>query len=98
MISLNTLISELRMIGLVYSRKLNKLGVNTVGDLLYHIPRRYEDYSLQVKIKSLEKGVKVSVRGTITSIFNIYSKYGKKLQKAVLTDDTGNIEILWNPK
>ncbi|OGG26924.1 hypothetical protein A2960_02145 [Candidatus Gottesmanbacteria bacterium RIFCSPLOWO2_01_FULL_39_12b] len=95
MISLNTLISELRMIGLVYSRKLNKLGVNTVGDLLYHIPRRYEDYSLQVKIKSLEKGVKVSVRGTITSIFNIYSKYGKKLQKAVLTDDTGNIEIIW---
>lgn len=95
MISLKTPVSELRMIGSVFSHKLDNLDIKTIENLLNHIPRRYEDFSLKTKINLLQEGERVTVCGKITDIKNIYTKYGKKIQRAVFTDDTGSIEIIW---
>ena len=48
--------------------KLKKLGLTTVGDLVYHFPYRYEDFSRVVPIASLKLGEPGTVRGTIASI------------------------------
>ncbi len=83
------------MVGPIYVSKLKKLGINTIGDLLFHLPFRYENYSLVSKINKLQPGEKVSVLGTIASFKNIFTKYGKKIQQAKIADETGEIEITW---
>ncbi len=95
MITLNTPIKDLRMVGEFYAGRLKKLGIETISDLLYHLPHRYEDYSLKTKICELREDLKVSVIGRIEKFNNIYTKYGKKIQKAILSDHTGEAEIVW---
>lgn len=79
----------------MYSRKLEKLGINTLEDLLYHIPFRYEDYSIVSKIASVQPGETVTVQGTIAEIKNEYTRRFKTIQKAKIEDETGSIEAVW---
>lgn len=95
MLSLTIPVTSFKMIGPVYAAKLKKLGVETISDLLYHIPFRYEDFSIVSKISLLQAGEKVTVAGTVSSIKNIYTKHGKKIQKGVIADETGEIEVIW---
>lgn len=95
MIDLVSPVSSLLMVGPQYAIKLKKLNIYTIGDLLYHIPFRYEDYSQIKKINTLQNGDKVSIIGEITDIKNIFTKSGKKIQIAKISDETGEIEIIW---
>lgn len=95
MITLETPVDNLQMVGSFYSGRLKKLGIETISDFLYHLPHRYEDYSLKTKINQLQTGIKASVIGNIEKFTSIYTKYGKKIQKALLSDDTGKIDIVW---
>lgn len=78
-----------------YANSLKKLGIVKFEDFLYHIPFRYEDYSIISKIKELQEGEVVTVRGKITEIKNQYTKRFKTLQKASIADETGIMEIIW---
>lgn len=95
MLRLETPIVNLRMVGSAYAGRLKKLGIATVGDLLYHLPFRYEDYSLISKINLLQAGKNITVVGTLVNFENAYTKYGKQIQKAKIADETGEIEIVW---
>ncbi len=75
--------------------RLEKLGIKTENDLLYHLPFRYEDYSLISKIKNLQEGETVTVRGKVLEIKNQYTRSAFVLQRALLEDDTGVLEVLW---
>lgn len=83
-------------VGIFYERKLKKLDILTLEDLLYHIPSRYIDYSLTTTINTLQEGEMVTIKGIVASIKNNYIK-GKRLtlQKAQVKDDTGQINIVW---
>lgn len=78
-----------------YARRLEKLNIKTLEDFLYHIPFRYEDYSLISKIGELQAGENVTVKGEVIEIKNEYTRSLKKLQKAKVADDTGIIDIVW---
>ncbi|HUS60244.1 MAG TPA: OB-fold nucleic acid binding domain-containing protein, partial [Nevskiaceae bacterium] len=93
--NLSTSVSKLFMVGPTYGRRLKKLEIETIGDLLYHFPFRYIDYSLISPIARIQPGETVSIKGEIISIKNEYTKRGKKIQKAVLKDETGTINIVW---
>lgn len=95
MVTLTTPVGNLNMVGPIYSSKLQKLGILTVEDLLYHIPNRYENYSLVSKINSLQEGESVTVFAKIDKFINIYSKSGKKIQKVQVSDETGIIDIIF---
>ncbi|MCJ7740360.1 DEAD/DEAH box helicase [Candidatus Microgenomates bacterium] len=95
MLSQSSPITSLYMIATGYAKRLEKLGIKTIGDLLYHLPYRYEDYSLVSKISLLQEGEKVSVVGEIIKINNLRTKFGKNIQVAVLADETGKIELVW---
>ncbi len=79
----------------MYAGRLEKLGITTVGDFLYHIPFRYDDYSLISKIGRVQAGEKITVRGEITDIKNEYTRNRKRLQKAKIADETGEINVIW---
>jgi len=38
-------VTVLRNVGPGMAKMLEKLGINTVGDMLYYLPRRYDDYT-----------------------------------------------------
>jgi ATP-dependent DNA helicase RecG len=92
---LSTPIQKVYLIGPIYGKRLEKLGIKTVEDLLSHFPHRYEDYSLISKISQVQAGETVTIRGTVTQMKNEYTKTGKKIQKAVVADETDSIEIVW---
>lgn len=91
----NTPVGELFLVGPVYAKRLKKLGIETIEDLLYHFPFRYIDYSLVSPIVRIQPGETVTIKGEVISIKNEYTKYGKKIQKAIIKDITGSIEAVW---
>jgi len=95
MLNPNSPVSSLKMVGPQYLDRLNKLGINSIADLLTHLPSRYEDFSVIAKISSLQEGETVTVRGKVVSFQNIYSKSGKKIQKVILSDGSGEILVLF---
>ncbi len=82
-------------IGPAMATKLERLGITTVRDLLYHTPFRYNDFSHTTPIRQLRPGLLASCEGTVQSIRNIFTKTGKRIQEAVLTDATGSIAVIW---
>lgn len=94
-LSINMPVSKIPLVGSIYAKRLEKLEIETARDLIHHYPFRYNDYSIISKIINLQPEETVTIQGNITSIQNIYTKYGKKLQRAKVADDTGEIEIVW---
>lgn len=92
---LSTPIQQLYLIGPIYAKRLEKLGLKTIEDLFYHFPHRYEDYSLLSKINRVQPGEIVTVQGVVSEIKNEYTKSGKKIQKAVVADETASLEVIW---
>lgn len=91
----DTPIENLPGVGTFYSLRLEKLGIATVRDLVYHFPFRYEDFSQVQPIQDVKDGEKLSIQGTIWQIKTIRTRYGKFLTQATVADDSGTIEIVW---
>lgn len=94
-LSLNTPIQYVPRVGPVMAKRLEKLGIRTVEDLLFYVPFRYDDFSLVSPVARVQAGETVTVSGTITSFRNAFTKSGKKLQQAQLTDETGTLDVIW---
>ncbi|MDO8583042.1 MAG: ATP-dependent DNA helicase RecG [bacterium] len=92
---LQTPISKAGGIFKMYARRLEKLGIKTFEDFLYHTPSRYDDFSLISKINRVQPGEIVTIQGTVSEINNEFTRNYKKLQKAEIADDTGTIEVVW---
>ncbi|HSW96753.1 MAG TPA: ATP-dependent DNA helicase RecG [Candidatus Saccharimonadales bacterium] len=94
--SLQTLIKDAGPLLKKYATRLESMDIYTFEDLLFHIPFRYDDYSLVSPINKLQAGETVTVIGKITVIKNDYTRQRfKTLQKATLEDETGSIDIVW---
>jgi ATP-dependent DNA helicase RecG len=93
---LSTPIEKLPQVGLVYQKRLKKLGIKTVGELIFHFPHRYEDFSNMVLIAKAESGRPISVQGKILDIKNIRTfKKRMTLTQAVVGDKSGAIKVIW---
>jgi ATP-dependent DNA helicase RecG len=95
MLKPETPVNALAKIGPKYKALLEKLEIRTIEDLLYHFPFRYDDFSNKCLIKDLKVGEQVTVEATLGSIDNIFTRFGKKLTKAKILDETGSINVLW---
>lgn len=93
--NLKTPIKELDRTYKMYASRLLKLEIETIEDLLFHIPFRYEDFSLISEIGRTQPGEIVTIKGQIAEMKNAFTKNYKKIQKAVIADDSGKIEVVW---
>jgi ATP-dependent DNA helicase RecG len=82
-------------IGPVMATRLANLKIYTVRNLLYHVPFRYDDFSLVSPIARVQVGETVTVNATIVSIKNIFTKTGKRMQEAKVSDATGTLTVIW---
>ena len=74
---------------------LKSLGINTIYDLIYYFPRAYDDRTNIKKIGELKFNEYVVVKANVMSAVNLTVRSGKKIVKAMVTDGTGIMEILW---
>ncbi len=74
---------------------LRRLHVVTAGDLLYHLPHRYEDASTVAPIASLQPGMDATIIGSVISKGVIPTRKGLRIFQAVVRDASGMIEVSW---
>lgn len=76
-------------------RRLKELGIETVRDFFLYFPRAYTDSRELRKIYELREGETNNTQVQIRSIFTKKTRSGIYLTRAVGTDETGSIEIIW---
>ncbi len=96
MINLDLQINRLPKVGLAQAQKLEKLGIKTVRDFLFHFPSRYDDLSKIKKISELEPDEQTTISGKIVK-FAVKQSWRKRMKiiEIVLADDTGEIKVVW---
>lgn len=82
-------------VGPAYTQRLERLEIFTEKDFLYHIPSRYDDFSVVSQIAKVQEGEIVTIRGKILEIKNIFTPSGFVLQKAKVEDETGILDVVW---
>lgn len=86
----STDIKYIKGVGEVIAGLFNKLGIFTVGDLLFNFPRDYEDWSRITPIMETEFGVNCCIRARITNApEGSRTRGGAMIFKAVATDGNG---------
>ena len=75
--------------------KLNKLNIFTPLDLLYHFPSRYIDFSHHTQISQIITDENFTIKAQIINFQNIYTRHGKNIQKAIVKDSTGTLDLIW---
>ncbi|MCL2869449.1 ATP-dependent DNA helicase RecG [Candidatus Saccharibacteria bacterium] len=73
---------------------LAKAGLHTVKDLLYFLPRTYEDFSVTQSIASIKPG-RVVVRAKVENIESHRKRRGLSLAEATLVDNSGKMRAVW---
>jgi ATP-dependent DNA helicase RecG len=85
--------------GTTLGRVGRRMGLETVRDLLFHLPRRYDDLREMRKLGELawvEDGEVVSARVRVLDI-RVEASFRRRVQRtiAVLEDETGTIDATW---
>ena len=94
--ALNAPLTVLQGVGPKHAATLATLGLNTLGDLLYYYPRRYDDYSQLKPIKSLWYGEQVTVIGTVQSVTSRQIGGGSRsIVEVIIGDGTGSLRLTW---
>ncbi len=88
-------VSRLPNIGPSFSERLGKLGIHSVRDLLFFMPRRYEDLSQLRTIDKLGYGERVTLMGTVWDLKHRTLDGERRMVTAVVGDGTGEVEITW---
>ncbi len=88
-------VTQIPGVSSVYAKNLAKLGVATIRDLLFLIPRRYDDFSRLKTIHQLMYGEEATIVGTVQSTNNRRTNKGMTITTCVLSDATGYIQATW---
>ena len=88
---MTTTLLDLKGIGEKGLLKLNKIGINSVEDLLFHLPIRYQDKTRLTKITNAEPGKKYFFEGTIDKANVIF--YQKRMFIVKIHDKTSSLQL-----
>jgi len=92
----STPVEKIPRVGPAFLKKLHRLGIKTAGQLLYHFPHRYEDFSNLIPISQVKIGGPFCFQGQITDIKNIRTfRKRMMLTQAALQDPTGKLKVMW---
>jgi ATP-dependent DNA helicase RecG len=92
--TLETEVQYVKGVGTKLAQVLSKLNLYTLGDLLFHLPRRYEDRRQFRKIAHARPGDAVTVSGKLVTVDNVKVR-NLTLTKAYLDDGSGVLELVW---
>ena len=88
-------VTALKGVGQKIGEKLHRVGPETIWDLLYLFPRRYDDYTLMKPISKLQYGEQVTVIGTIWQTRTRRTRTNQAVIECIVNDGTGTIQATW---
>ncbi|HET6577512.1 MAG TPA: ATP-dependent DNA helicase RecG [Gemmatimonadales bacterium] len=92
---LDTPVKFLKGIGERRAEQLERLGIRTARDLLWHLPHRYIDASTVTPLVRAEVGQEVACVGRVVAKGVVPTRRGLRIFHAVLRDDSGVLECVW---
>ena len=95
-LSLDDSVQYLKGIGPTRAELLAKLGIHSVADLMFHLPRSYDDLSDVRPISKLSAGTLQTIQGEVVEVDSKTLPDGRRILSVVLADETGKcVEGVW---
>ncbi len=93
---LSTPIEKISYVGPKNAKRLRKVGIRTLKDLLFYFPRDYEDRTQIISINQATIGAKNTFQAKIIALKS-YLSPRKKIQitEAIVEDKTGALPVIW---
>ena len=88
-------VRELKGIGEKTEKIFQKLGIDTVGDLIRYFPRSYDVYEAPISIGEIEEGKVVTVTGAIYGSVRVNGTQAMQVTTLTLKDMTGTLHVKW---
>jgi ATP-dependent DNA helicase RecG len=91
----NDKIKVIKGIGEKTAKLFEKLGIETVQDLLEHFPRGYEEYEQPVSIASIYEGATLAIEASITAAPKIKRVRNLQIVNVQVRDGSGAMYLTW---
>ncbi|MBI3290936.1 ATP-dependent DNA helicase RecG [Candidatus Falkowbacteria bacterium] len=95
-LELETPVSDISRIGKSAASRLKRLGIETVNDLIFYYPFRWEDLSKISEISDIKPDETFTIRGKLQLIKSRRSPVKKRLlTEGLVKDNSGSIKVIW---
>jgi ATP-dependent DNA helicase RecG len=94
-VRLDTPIKFLKGVGERRAESLERIGIHTARDLLWHLPHRYIDASTVTPLAKAQLGQEVACVGRVVAKGVLPTRRGLRIFHAVLRDESGVLECVW---
>ncbi len=89
-------VAKIYGVGPQYVKRLKRLGIETIEDLLCYYPKRYEDLTKVKKVSELkEDGTVQTVKVRLHDLRNVRTRKGMIITKGSFEDDSGVGQVVW---
>ncbi len=93
---LNQPLKLLKNIGPKFLKKFQKLEIETIKDLLWHFPYRYENFSQVCLIKNITPHQEITIKGLIKEIKTFRTWRNRfYITEALIQDESGTLKAVW---
>lgn len=92
--NLSTPLENIKGVGKKTAELFQAANLFTVEDLIYFLPRKYEDYSEITAIKDIKPG-KVTIKAKLENVRTRRVRRSLHITEAVATDETGKVAVVW---
>ena len=82
-------------VGPAAAEQLERLGINQVIDLLWHLPVRHEDFSQLRTIDQLHPGEQVTIVANLWDLKDRKLSVKRQMLQGILADGTGTLHATW---
>lgn len=87
-------VTRIKGVGPAAAEKLKALGIETVRDLIYFFPRRYDDFSHVTKIVDAQPGP-ITIKVKVDRVAARHVRRGLHITEAVVSDNTSKMRVVW---
>jgi ATP-dependent DNA helicase RecG len=93
---IKTPVSQLYNVGPAYLKRLAKLDVRTIKDLLLHFPARYDDLSSTKPLVEAKTGESVTLIGKLAAVSTRRAKNGRTIiTEGLISDDSSTLKVIF---
>ncbi len=94
-LSMFSKVEEIKGVGPKTRETMEKSGITTFRDLVYYLPRTYENFTNTTRLSEIRPG-KVVVRGKISDLHLVHTtRRNLTIVEGVIHDDTDAIRVVW---
>jgi ATP-dependent DNA helicase RecG len=91
---LSDLVTKIKGVGPAAAEKLRLLGIETVRDLIYFFPRRYDDFSHVTSLADAQPGA-ITIKVHIERVTARHVRRGLHITEAIVADATSKMRVVW---